>query len=214
MIEEVKTVVLGSGGVGKSCCTIRFIQENFVEKYDPTIEDSYRKQINFGEESFLVDILDTGGRDGILKIHPKLSKDYSSLRDQYMRMSEAFLLVYSITDPSSFEDIWQIHEQLLRSVDEDHIPTVVIGNKSDLEDERGVSTEDGMKFAQQIGASFFETSAKNGINIDIAFRELVKKVILQRKKNLGSDTDEISSKEVPTSKKVMKKKGNKYCVMM
>jgi small GTP-binding protein len=66
--ENIKVVVLGSGGVGKSSCTINFVTEKFNEKYDPTIEDSFTKQIHFGEDLVFLDILDTGGRDGILKL--------------------------------------------------------------------------------------------------------------------------------------------------
>jgi small GTP-binding protein len=132
------------------------------------------------------------------------------MRDEYMRRSEAFLLIYSITDPSSFQDIEQIHEQLLRSIDEDQVPIVVIGNKSDLEEERGVSREEGKRYAKQIGASFFETSARFGTNIDIAYRDLVNQVLLTRKgeKNYENQTNE----EIP--RKQNKKKPNKYCIMM
>lgn len=62
MSETYKIVVLGSGGVGKSALTIQFIQGNFVEKYDPTIEDSYRKQVQIDGRLVMLDILDTAGR--------------------------------------------------------------------------------------------------------------------------------------------------------
>lgn len=55
---------MGSGGVGKSALTIQFIQGNFVEKYDPTIEDSYRKQIEVDGKACMLDILDTAGQEG------------------------------------------------------------------------------------------------------------------------------------------------------
>ena len=58
-----KIVVLGDGGVGKSCVTIQFTQNHFVREYDPTIENSYRKQVTIGEESFMLDILDTAGQE-------------------------------------------------------------------------------------------------------------------------------------------------------
>ena len=59
MANEFKIVVLGSGGVGKSCLTLRFVQGNFVERYDPTIEDSYRKQTMIDNQACMMDILDT-----------------------------------------------------------------------------------------------------------------------------------------------------------
>jgi small GTP-binding protein len=134
------------------------------------------------------------------------------MRDEYMRRSEAFLLIYSITDPSSFQDIEQIHEQLLRSIDEDQVPIVVIGNKSDLEEERGVSREEGKRFAKQIRASFFETSARFGTNIDIAYRDLVNQVLLTRKGENNYENQTNEGEEI--LRKQNKKKQNKYCIMM
>ena len=61
MVQEYKIVVLGSGGVGKSALTVQFVQGVFVEKYDPTIEDSYRKNIEVDGIQCLLEILDTAG---------------------------------------------------------------------------------------------------------------------------------------------------------
>ncbi|VDM57379.1 unnamed protein product [Angiostrongylus costaricensis] len=76
-MTEYKLVVVGDGGVGKSALTIQLIQNHFVEEYDPTIEDSYRKQVVIDGETCLLDILDTAGQE-----------EYSAMRDQYMRTGE------------------------------------------------------------------------------------------------------------------------------
>lgn len=60
-MREYKIVVLGSGGVGKSALTVQFVQGIFVEKYDPTIEDSYRKQMEVDGQQCMLEILDTAG---------------------------------------------------------------------------------------------------------------------------------------------------------
>ncbi|PIK50414.1 putative ras-related protein [Apostichopus japonicus] len=60
-MKEYKLVVLGSGGVGKSALTVQFVQGIFVEKYDPTIEDSYRKQVEVEGQQCMLEILDTAG---------------------------------------------------------------------------------------------------------------------------------------------------------
>jgi GTPase KRas protein len=104
--QEYKLVVVGGGGVGKSALTIQFIQSHFVDEYDPTIEDSYRKQCVIDEEVALLDILDTAGQE-----------EYSAMREQYMRTGEGFLLVYSIIDKNSFEEIQGFHNQILRVKD-------------------------------------------------------------------------------------------------
>eukprot|EP00456_Euglypha_rotunda_P009482 TRINITY_DN1213_c2_g3_i1.p1 TRINITY_DN1213_c2_g3~~TRINITY_DN1213_c2_g3_i1.p1 ORF type:complete len:102 (-),score=33.59 TRINITY_DN1213_c2_g3_i1:24-329(-) len=71
---EYKLVVLGGGGVGKSALTIRLVTDNFLDEYDPTIEDSYRKQVMIDDETALLDILDTAGQE-----------EFSSMQDQWMR---------------------------------------------------------------------------------------------------------------------------------
>ena len=60
-MREYKIVVLGSGGVGKSALTVQFVQGIFVEKYDPTIEDCYRKQVEINGQQCMLEILDTAG---------------------------------------------------------------------------------------------------------------------------------------------------------
>ncbi|CAD1475463.1 unnamed protein product [Heterotrigona itama] len=62
-MREYKIVVLGSGGVGKSALTVQFVQGIFVEKYDPTIEDSYRKQVEVDGQQCMLEILDTAGTE-------------------------------------------------------------------------------------------------------------------------------------------------------
>ncbi|KAJ8325798.1 Ras GTPase [Batrachochytrium dendrobatidis] len=69
-MREFKLVVVGGGGVGKSALTIQFIQEHFVDEYDPTIEDSYRKQTVVDGEVAMLDVLDTAGQE-----------EYSAMRD-------------------------------------------------------------------------------------------------------------------------------------
>jgi len=89
---EYKIVVLGAGGVGKSALTIRLVTDNFLEEYDPTIEDSYRKSVIIDDQNALLDILDTAGQE-----------EFSSMQDQWMREGKGFLLVYTITSRATFD---------------------------------------------------------------------------------------------------------------
>ncbi|KAF2771478.1 ras-like protein [Teratosphaeria nubilosa] len=164
-LREYKLVVVGGGGVGKSCLTIQLIQSHFVDEYDPTIEDSYRKQCVIDEEVALLDVLDTAGQE-----------EYSAMREQYMRTGEGFLLVYSITSRQSFEEIVTFQQQILRVKDKDYFPIIVVGNKCDLENEREVSTEEGKQLARSFGCKFIETSAKSRINVDNAFYDIVREI--------------------------------------
>ncbi|CCM02289.1 uncharacterized protein FIBRA_04377 [Fibroporia radiculosa] len=164
-LREYKLVVVGGGGVGKSALTIQFIQSHFVDEYDPTIEDSYRKQCVIDDEVALLDVLDTAGQE-----------EYGAMREQYMRTGEGFLLVYSITSRPSFEEITIFHQQILRVKDQDSFPVVVVANKSDLEYERQVGMNEGRDLAKHFGCKFIETSAKQRINVDEAFSSLVREI--------------------------------------
>ncbi|RYP26267.1 hypothetical protein DL767_008117 [Monosporascus sp. MG133] len=164
-LREYKLVVVGGGGVGKSCLTIQLIQSHFVDEYDPTIEDSYRKQCMIDDEVALLDVLDTAGQE-----------EYSAMREQYMRTGEGFLLVYSITSRQSFEEITTFQQQILRVKDKDYFPMVVVGNKCDLENEREVPRSEGEALAKTFGCKFIETSAKSRINVDKAFYDIVREI--------------------------------------
>ncbi|PVG04102.1 ras protein [Serendipita vermifera] len=162
-LREYKLVVVGGGGVGKSALTIQFIQSHFVRFQ--TIEDSYRKQCVIDDEVALLDVLDTAGQE-----------EYGAMREQYMRTGEGFLLVYSITSRNSFEEISTFHQQILRVKDKDTFPVVIVANKCDLEYERQVGMNEGRDLAKHYNCKFIETSAKQRINVDEAFSQLVREI--------------------------------------
>ena len=165
MATEYKLVIVGGGGVGKSALTIQFIQNHFIDEYDPTIEDSYRKQVTIDNQTCLLDILDTAGQE-----------EYSAMRDQYMRTGQGFLLVYAITSRGSFSEIVAFKEQILRVKDKDRVPMILVGNKSDLEPERQVTTGEGQDLARTFSSPFMESSAKTRVNVEEAFFELVREI--------------------------------------
>eukprot|EP00163_Fabomonas_tropica_P012039 TRINITY_DN2313_c0_g1_i1.p1 TRINITY_DN2313_c0_g1~~TRINITY_DN2313_c0_g1_i1.p1 ORF type:complete len:197 (+),score=44.62 TRINITY_DN2313_c0_g1_i1:450-1040(+) len=163
--KEFKIVVVGSGGVGKSAITVQFTQGTFLEKYDPTIEDSYRKPVTIDDQTVMLDILDTAGQD-----------EYSSMRDLYMRTGQGFILVYSITSPSSYDDLEEFRNQILRAKDADHVPMILVGNKADLEAERGVTTEKAKERATAWECEFMESSARTRQNINEIFHNIVRQI--------------------------------------
>ncbi|KAI9102858.1 small GTPase superfamily [Phlyctochytrium arcticum] len=165
-MREYKLVVLGSGGVGKSALTVQFVQSIFVEKYDPTIEDSYRKQVEVDGQQCMLEILDTAG-----------TEQFTAMRDLYMKNGQGFILVYSITSQATFSDLVELREQILRVKDTDKVPMVLVGNKCDLEDDRVVSRDQGSSLASQWGGcTFLETSARKKINVDEVFFDLVRQI--------------------------------------
>lgn len=98
------------------------------------------------------------------------------MREQYMRSGEGFLLIFSVADRSSFDEMFKFHRQILRVKDRDEFPMLMVGNKSDLESQRTVSLEDAQQLSRQLKIPYIECSAKLKINIDQAFHELVRVV--------------------------------------
>lgn len=175
MPKEFKLVVVGGGGVGKSAITIQLIQSHFVDEYDPTIEDSYRKQCVVDGQQVILDILDTAGQE-----------EYLAMREQYMRTGEGFLLVYAINSRNSLDELLVFYEQIQRVKDSDNVPVLVVGNKSDLEIERQVSYEEGLAFAKSLGCPFLEASAKQRINVEESFYGLVRNINAKEASNAAT----------------------------
>jgi GTPase KRas len=166
---------------------------HFVETYDPTIEDSYRKQVVIDSQSCMLEVLDTAGQE-----------EYTALRDQWIRDGEGFVLVYSITSRSSFTRIHKFYNQIQRVKDSANAgsptstsylaspivssagnytgpaPVMLVGNKSDRVTEREVSTQEGNALAKELGCDFVEASAKNCINVEKAFYDVVRNLKRQR----------------------------------
>ena len=100
-----------------------------------------------------------------------LQEQFTAMRDLYMKNGQGFVLVYSITAQSTFNDLQDLREQILRVKDTDDVPMVLVGNKCDLEDERVVGKDQGLNLARQFNnCSFMETSAKAKIGVkDVSF---------------------------------------------
>ncbi|KAI9632384.1 small GTPase superfamily, partial [Dioszegia hungarica] len=153
-------------GVGKSALTIRFVTSQFYDTgYNPTIEDSYRKQVVVNEEAVTLEILDTAGQE-----------EYGAMAAQWYKYAQGFLLVYSITDRVSYENLLLLHQDILRVKDRPSVPVIVVSNKCDLASQRMVGQIEGRDLARSFGAPFIECSAAEGVNVDVAFRQLVKLV--------------------------------------
>ena len=138
-------------------------------------------------QSCMLEVLDTAGQE-----------EYTALRDQWIRDGEGFVLVYSISSRSSFTRIQRFHNQIQRvkesssspsypgspisSFPSDHVPIMLVGNKSDRVTEREVSTQEGYALARELGCEFVEASAKNCINVEKAFYDVVRLLRRQRMK--------------------------------
>ncbi|NP_001084154.1 ras-related protein ralB-A isoform X1 [Xenopus laevis] len=187
-----KVIMVGSGGVGKSALTLQFMYDEFVEDYEPTKADSYRKKVVLDGEEVQIDILDTAGQE-----------DYAAIRDNYFRSGEGFLLVFSITEHESFTATAEFREQILRvKAEEDKIPLLIVGNKSDLEDRRQVPMDEARGKAEEWGVQYVETSAKTRANVDKVFFDLMREI---RTKKMSENKDK-NGKKSGKSKKGFKQR--------
>jgi len=193
MANVYNITVLGGGAVGKSAITVQLVSGHFVNIYDPTIEDSYRTSLSVDGEIISLNILDTAGQE-----------EYAALRDQYMRTGQGYVIVYSIVSLTTFIEANSFREHLYRVLDKeysDHIPIVLLGNKCDLETERQVSKNEAEQLANEWNILFFETSAKNKINITESFVALVRDIIKYEKNEKQNEEKEEEKKEEVIRKK-------------
>ena len=98
------------------------------------------------------------------------------MRDQYMRTGQGFVCVYDITSRTTFEEIVEFHDQILRVKDKDRVPMILIGNKFDLEVKRQVTSAEGRDLAKSFGCPFLESSAKTRVNVEESFYTLVREI--------------------------------------
>ncbi|XP_019636002.1 PREDICTED: ras-related protein Ral-A-like isoform X2 [Branchiostoma belcheri] len=171
-----KVIMVGSGGVGKSALTLQFMYDEFVEDYEPTKADSYRKKVVLDGEEVQIDILDTAGQE-----------DYAAIRDNYFRSGEGFLCVFSITEQESFAATADFREQILRVKNDENIPFLLVGNKCDLFDKRQVTIETATAKAGEWNVPYVETSAKTRQNVDKAYFDLMRMIRDRKKANGPTD---------------------------
>lgn len=185
-----KVIMVGSGGVGKSALTLQFMYDEFVEDYEPTKADSYRKKVVLDGEEVQIDILDTAGQE-----------DYAAIRDNYFRSGEGFLCVFSITEDDSFQATQEFREQILRVKQDSNIPFILVGNKADLTNSRQVPLNTAKCRADDWQVPYVETSAKTRENVDKVFYDLMREI---RSRKVSEDS--------PQPGKVGKKK--KKCAIL
>ncbi|XP_048213731.1 ras-related protein Rap-2a-like isoform X1 [Perognathus longimembris pacificus] len=156
-----KVVVLGSWGVGKSALTVQLVTGTFIEKYDPTIKDFYRKEIEVDSLPSVLEILDTAGTEQL-----------ASMQDLYIKNGQG----YSLVNQQSFQDIKPMQDQIIRVKRYEKVPVILVGNKVDLESEREVSSNEGLTLAEEWGCPFMETSAKSKTMVGELFAETVRQM--------------------------------------
>ncbi|CAH3039453.1 ras-related protein Rab-37-like [Pocillopora verrucosa] len=154
-----KVMLLGDSGVGKTCVLVRFKDGAFLSgSFISTVGIDYKNKIVDVEGTKVkLQIWDTAGQER-----------FRSITHAYYRDSQALLLLYDVTSESSFENIRAWLAEIYEYASSDVI-IMLLGNKADLNKERVVSREQGEKLAKDHNVAFMETSAKSGLNVDLAF---------------------------------------------
>jgi Ras family protein len=174
-----KIVVLGFRGVGKSALITRFVEGQFLDSYEPTIEYTFRTTLVRNHVRFVCDILDTSAQD-----------EYSSLSRQASVGVHGYVLVYSCTSRTSFDNVKVIHDKVLKVIGGATVPMALVATKQDLEDYREVLGKEGQALASRWGYPFIECSAKTNWNVDQVFKLLL--TTIERESGLLTDDKEDS----------------------
>ena len=185
MKNHYRLVVMGAAGVGKTCIVNRFLYENFISDYKATIEELHRGEYEVNGVSLTLDILDTAG-----------AFPFPAMRKLSIRTGDAFVLVYSIDDEASFDEVKNIREQIVEEKGDEFVPIVIVGNKIDKEivdtesDNGSTSGVDSSirPLAKETaettanldwGTGYVEASAKDDTNIVGIFKELLTQAKVQ-----------------------------------
>ncbi|XP_036052167.1 ras-related protein Rab-26 isoform X2 [Onychomys torridus] len=161
-----KVMLVGDSGVGKTCLLVRFKDGAFLAgTFISTVGIDFRNKV-----------LDVDGMKVKLQIWDTAGQErFRSVTHAYYRDAHALLLLYDITNKDSFDNIQAWLTEIQEYAQQD-VVLMLLGNKVDSAQERAVKREDGEKLAKEYGLPFMETSAKTGLNVDLAFTAIAKEL--------------------------------------
>jgi len=191
--QNIKLLLIGDSGVGKTCLMLRYAQGTFSETFITTVGIDYKyKFIEIDGKKVRLEIWDTAGQER-----------FKAITRSYLRGAQGILCVYDVTDPASFDHVSNWMLQIKQYADL-KVEKVLIGNKCDLTSRRAVTEEDGRQLAERSDRiPFFECSAKQETNVKEAFETLASKVL----SNLAVQTPDQSRSVIPSAKPPPERKG-------
>ncbi|KAM3573789.1 hypothetical protein VYU27_004210 [Nannochloropsis oceanica] len=162
---QIKLLMIGDSGVGKTCLLLRYANDSFSPTFITTIGIDFKiKNLELDGKRIKLQIWDTAGQER-----------FRTITTSYFRGAQGILLVYDVTDRRSFESIRNWVGQIQQHADV-HVNKILIGNKCDMTPQRVVTTEEGQSLANDFGIQFFETSAKNDVNVEKSFVTIAREV--------------------------------------
>ncbi|XP_065155260.1 ras-related protein Rab-3 isoform X1 [Atheta coriaria] len=171
-----KLLIIGNSSVGKTSFLFRYADDSFTSAFVSTVGIDFKVKTVFRHDKRVkLQIWDTAGQER-----------YRTITTAYYRGAMGFILMYDITNEESFNSVQDWVTQI-KTYSWDNAQVILVGNKCDMEDERVISFERGKQLAEQLGVEFFETSAKENINVKSVFERLVD--IICDKMSDSLDTD-------------------------
>ncbi|XP_029412290.1 GTPase RhebL1 isoform X3 [Nannospalax galili] len=152
-------------GRGKTSLAHQFVEGEFLEGYDPTVENTYSKIVTLGKDEFHLHLVDTAGQD-----------EYSILPYSFIIGVHGYVLVYSVTSLHSFRVIQSLYQKLHECHGKTRLPVVLVGNKADLSPDREVQAIEGKKLAESWGATFMESSARENQLAQGIFTKVIQEI--------------------------------------
>ena len=175
-----KILLLGNSDVGKSSLILRFVDGMWSETFIPTIGVDFKiKSLEINDKLVKMQIWDPAGEER-----------FRTVIASYFKGSHGILLIYDITNKTSFKELdnWL---SVIENNASQNVLKILIGNKSDLEENREVTKEEGQAFAKANNMQFMETSAKMNTNVSEAFEALAKIIMeFNSDKNVKNNRDE------------------------
>ena len=189
--KELKIILLGESGVGKTCIINRYVNNEFVSESSSSLGCySNKKEITKNKDKYIIDIWDTTGQE-----------KYHSVTNLFIKGSDAIILVYSIDSRNSFDGLDYWYNSVQEKLEERNYILAVVGSKSDLTDNEEVSEEEGMKYAEGKNAIFKLVSAKEDAKgIESLFDEILNNYIASYRRN------QAPSFSISSTQRVKKKK--------
>lgn len=161
-----KLLLIGDSGVGKTCVLFRFSEDAFNATFISTIGIDFKiRTIELDGKKIKLQIWDTAGQER-----------FHTITTQYYRQAMGIVLVYDVTNEKTFNNITNWLRNIEENAKED-VEKIIVGNKTDLESQRRVSTEKAQKMAIEYGIKLIETSAKSNMNIESVFTELAMQIL-------------------------------------